>query len=303
MNKGRRIQNKEKIQNKRGSDKKKIIKSDVTNNITKNEKSYDKRDKKSDNKIDIVEYTAENQELEHSAEKIEDSSKKAYEEEDFNKDIDEIQNKQVKWVLFLMIAIILIVVLVFFVKNNFIDKFNYKGLVFQKTQIGNLFFYSTRFPVVSSTGKIMGEYAVNFRNDPRKLDYIPVNTTNIKIEFTLDKGGYGPVFISLNPFMEVCEDSGIALLTLSGFLRDSGLNVSSAVTDKAYAKKNKLTQRWCDDDKFDTVIIVTNGNETSITEISPNCYEMKFNKCEIMQVNEKFIMVILEDYASRFKIS
>jgi len=218
-----------------------------------------------------------------------------------NKELEKIQNKQIKWAVFLMVAIVLIIVVVPFIKNNFIDKFDYKGLVFQKTQIGELVFYSSKFPVVSGTGQVIGDYAVNLRNDPRDLEYIPVNVTDEKIEFTVDRGKYGEVYISLNPFMEVCEDSGIALLALSGFLRDSALDVKSAVTDKAYARKHNLTQRWCHNSAFDTVILVTDGNETAINEIKPNCYELQFNNCEILQVSEKLMLNVLEQYASRFQ--
>ena len=218
-----------------------------------------------------------------------------------NKNIEEIQNKQIKWTLFLMFATIILILAIFFVKSNFVDKFNYKGLIFQKTQLGDIRFYSTRFPIVGITGQVIGDYAVNLRNDPRKLEYIPVNTTNGKIEFALDKGKYGEVYITLNPFMEVCEDTGISLLELSGFLRDSGLDVRSAVTDKAYAKSNNLTQRWCYDSGFDTVIIYTDGNKTTINEIAPNCYEVVFKECEVLQVSERIIAVILEDYANRFE--
>ena len=218
-----------------------------------------------------------------------------------NKEIEKKQNKQIGWAVFLMVGIILIIILVPFINNNFINKFNYNGIVFQKTQLGDLIFYSSKFPVVSATGQVMGDYAINLRNDPRDLEYIPLNTSNDKIEFTLDGDKYGDVYISLNPFMKVCEDSGIALLTLSGFLKDSSLNVKSAVTDKAYADVNNLTQRWCHDSGFDTVIIVTDGNETIINEIFPHCYEMKFKDCEILQVSEKFILTILEDYTNQFK--
>lgn len=217
-----------------------------------------------------------------------------------DKNLEYLQDKQVKWAVFFMVGVILIVVLFFVIKSNFIDRFDYKGLEFQKTQLGEIRFYSARFPIVSGTGKVIGDYAVNLRNDPRKLDYIPINTRTGKIEFALDGKKYGDVYISLNPFMEICEDSGIAVLTLSAFLRESGLNVKSAVTDKAYAKSNNLTQRWCDNSIFDTVIIVTNGNETSINEIYPNCYELKFKECEVLQVSEKFILIILEDYAKNF---
>lgn len=219
---------------------------------------------------------------------------------------DEIQKKyekQLKWFIYLMMSIILIIILITFINNNFIKQFEYHEIKFQKTQLGDLIFYSAKFPVVGSTGQIIGDYAINLRNDPRTLEDMPMNVNEGKIKFNLIVKNhtrvYAPTYISINPFMEICEDSGISLLTLSGFLRDSGLNVSSAVTDKAYAKKNNETHKWCD--PLNTVIIITNGNETIINEIQPSCFEIKFKDCEILKVSENFILNILEQYGDRFK--
>ncbi len=253
-----------------------------TDNVTRDKRSPANEDEKS------------------SPSTVEDTNKEAKDDND----IEEIQNKQIKWAVILMAGIILLIIVVPFVKTNFVDKFEYKGLIFQKTQLGDLIFYSSRFPVLSITGNVIGNYAVNFRNDPRDLEDIPVNLRSDRIDFTLEnKNKYGPVYISLDPRMEACEDSGIALLELSGFLRDSGLDVKSAVTDKNYAKENNLVQRWCHNSGFDTVIIITDGNETVINEIAPNCYEIVFNDCRILEGAERFILSVLEEYARRFEKS
>ncbi len=219
-----------------------------------------------------------------------------------NSDLKKIQEGQMKWALFLMAAVLIIVVVVPFVKFNYVDKFDYHGLTFQKTQLGELEFYSSQFPVVVGTGQVVGTYSVNLRNDPRDLEKIPLNTGDGRIEFTLNDGKFGDAYITLNPFMELCEDSGIAMASLSGFLKDANLNVISAVTDKAYARDNNMTQRWCNNDPLDTVFVVTDGNDTMITEIQEGCYELQFNDCEIMQVSEKAILVMLEQYGDSFKV-
>ncbi|MEK6914193.1 MAG: hypothetical protein AABW83_00935 [Nanoarchaeota archaeon] len=222
--------------------------------------------------------------------------------EDSNKENKRYEN-QLRWAIYLMVGIILIIVLITFVNNNFINKFEYHEITFQKTQLGDLIFYSAKFPVVSTTGQVTGDYAINLRNDPRSLDYIPVNVNEGDIKFSLimknDTKIYAPTYISINPFMKICDDSGISLLTLSGFLRDSGLNVRSAVTDKAYAKANNETHKWCD--PLSTVIIITDGNKSVINEIQPSCFELKFKDCEVLKVSEKFVLNILEQYGDRFK--
>ena len=293
-----RKKSKRKVESKKEIENKKESINDIENSINNSTKNDSK-----DIEIERIEVDKiENKEISNISKEVNSDFK----ENDGKDNVDdfkleEIQNKQVKWAVFFMIGIILIVVLFFVIKGNFIDRFDYKGLEFQKTQLGELKFYSAKFPIASGTGQVIGDYAVNLRNDPRKLDMpITLNTLTEKIEFSVDRNKYDDVYISLNPFMKICEDSGIAVLAISSFLRDSGLNVKSSVTDKAYAKANNLTQRWCDNSIHDTVIIVTDGNETSITEIYPNCYELKFKECEVLQVSEKFILLILEDYAKRF---
>ena len=221
-----------------------------------------------------------------------------------NQDIEAMQNKQLKWAVFLMASIILIIVIVPFVNTNFINKFDYHGLTFQKTQLGQIEFYSTKFPVVAATGKVTGEYAVNLRNDPREIEDIEVRVGFDDIDFRYYKNedgsiGYYPVYISLDPLMEVCEDSSLALLTLSGFLKDSGLEVGSASMDKEYAAANDVLYKRCEEES--TVILVTQGNENKITEIGETCYEIRFKDCDILKVSERFVLNILEQYGKRFQ--
>jgi len=222
-----------------------------------------------------------------------------------NKEIVKKQNNQIKWAVFLMLGLIVIIVLVPYIKLNYFDKFNYNGLDFQKTRLGELTFYSAKFPVVSGTGQVIGDYSVNLRKDPRDLEYIPVNISNDNIQFSIDEGKLGDVYISLYPFINMCDgDSLVAMANLAGFLRDSGLEVRSAFTDKAYARDNNQTHKWCS--PFETVFVIsdddvfTEGNETSITEIGLNCYELKFKDCEVLEVSEKLMLLVLGEYAERF---
>jgi hypothetical protein len=170
--------------------------------------------------------------------------------------------------------------------------------------LGQIEFYSTKFPVVAATGKVTGEYAVNLRNDPREIEDIEVKVGFDDIDFRYYKNGdgsigYYPVYISLDPLMEVCEDSSLALLTLSGFLKDSGLEVGSASMDKEYAAANDVLYKRCEEES--TVILVTQGNENKITEIGETCYEIRFKDCDILKVSERFVLNILEQYGKRFQ--
>ncbi|MEN9626224.1 MAG: hypothetical protein RL557_552 [archaeon] len=211
------------------------------------------------------------------------------------------QNSQLKWALFIMVSFLIIIVAVPYVHMNFINTFHSHGLTFQKTKMGELVFYSTKFPVISLTGKAIGNYAVNLRNDPRELRTVSTNVTNNTVRFTLEGEKFAPVYITLNPNMKICEDTVISMAGLSSFLINSGLNVSAAYADKEYAKQQNATYRWCDTSQFDTVIYVTDGKETVIKEIYPHCYQIEFTDCEILRASERFQLIILEEYMKRVR--
>lgn len=221
-----------------------------------------------------------------------------------NKDVDNIHENQLRWAVILMAGIILILVVVPFVKINFLDKFDYHGLTFQKTQLGEIEFYSTKFPVVGTTGNVIGNYAVNLRSDPREIEGINVTATLDTIDFRFHKEQgkikYDPVYISLDPDMDVCEDSTIAILTVSGFLKDSGLEVRSASMNKTYAEANNVTYKRCAEDS--SVIMITQGHENKITEIGDVCYEIRFKDCDILKVSERFVLKMLEQYGDAFDL-
>ena len=207
------------------------------------------------------------------------------------------QSKQVLWALILMISMILIVLGTPYVIKNYFNKFVYINLDFEKTQLGNIRFYSTKIPVANTRGEIIGVYSMNFRNDPRKLEYIVHNIDDNKVIFKKDE----KVYISFNPDMKACDNTTIALMNLAGFLKDFGnLNISSAVTYYDYARDNNLSYKTCENSPDNTVIIIDEGEKTEIKKISDKCYSITYNNCEIMPVTEKFMLIILEAYMGYF---
>ncbi len=219
-----------------------------------------------------------------------------------DKELKKKQNKQIKWAVFLMVSLTLIILAVPYITKNYINKFDYIGLEFQKTKLGDLVFYSTKFPVVRGTGQVIGEYSVNFRSDPRNLEYIKIVDIPDNIITFMEglRGSYTPVYISLDTEMKTCEDSGIALMNLAGFLRDSGLDVKSAVTNATYAEENGVEYATCLNKPGNTVIRIYSGNKTAIYKTMKNCYDIVFKDCEIIPATEKFSILILEEYAKRF---
>ena len=137
---------------------------------------------------------------------------------------------------------------------------------------------------------------MNFREDPRELEDVKVNMKDNIVKFKKNN----TVYISLDPEMQACEDNSIALMNLAGFLRDfAGLEVKSAVNNKTFAEENGMNYADCENSPYNTVIYINSGNETSISEIG-NCYQLIYSDCEILEVTEKFMLVILENYMSYF---
>ncbi len=206
------------------------------------------------------------------------------------------QNSQIIWAILLMLALIVIVLAVPFIRNNYINKFNYIGLDFQKTQMGEIIFYSTRVPVGKFSKSIVldkgNSYAIDFREDPRKLEYIKVDL-NSTIKFKKMNINY----ISLESDLPTCEDNIIAVVGITDFLKSFGnLKVQGAMNNETAAEEAKFPYITCENSPENTVIYIKHGNQTLIKQLGEDCYELVYKDCEINKVSEKFILVVLEDY-------
>ena len=209
----------------------------------------------------------------------------------------QIQDKQVMWTVVLMVSLILIIILVPFIVKNFINKFVYINLDFQKTKLGKIDFYSTEIPIADRADNIIGKYTMNFRNDPRKLESINTELSGSEIGFNAGE----VVYISLDSKMQGCEDIGIGLINFVGFLRGfANLEVNSSVNDPQAAAENNLEYITCENSPDNTVIQLSNGDENKIEKIKTNCYSIVYKDCEITQVTERFSLLVLENYMSYF---
>jgi len=203
------------------------------------------------------------------------------------------QTKQIKWIIILMALVLIIIILVPILKYNIFDKFVYLKLDFQKTQMGELFFYSTRIPAFDRDNDLIGTYSMNFRNDPRKLEYIEVNTPSKLFVYKKDRTTY----LSIDPDIAKCPESSIAIINLREFLRGFALiNLTSSFNDEDYANSSGLPYVTCENTQNNTVILLHPGNETKIEKTWDNCYELTYSNCEAMQVTEKFMLVMIENY-------
>lgn len=237
--------------------------------------------------------------------------------EDIKKEseLKEKQNKQVMWAVILILSVIVIVLATPHVVNNYFNKFDYHGLEFQKTRLGKINFYSTRIPIIvdsnnvpAGTGlavegiesekKLIGTYALNLREDPRNSDNIKVDLDVNNITFIKQK----TVYASFNSSDPPCQHNVISAAEIARFLIDfGGLKAEGAVVNEDYAELNKIPYVTCESNPDNTVILIKDGNETKISKLKKNCYEIMYKDCEILPVSEKFILSILEGYINSLK--
>ena len=251
-----------------------------------------------------VENEKDNQEEDNQEEKKEtnqvedtqDNKEENKENNENNKPSSKKQNKQIILAVSLMLIIFLIMFLVPFIKLNYVDKFTYYDLEFKKIKSGNLVTYDTNIPVIDFQGKVLA-FNWNFRNDPRKLEHISINIENKSIIFQKDKETY----LSLEKDAPSCEDNVLAVFTLLNFLDTFGdLDMVGAVSDKDFANESNRSYITCENTPDNTVILMKSGEENIINKINQNCYELQYKECDINQVTEKFMFVVIEKYMEVF---
>lgn len=221
--------------------------------------------------------------------------------------LEEKQNKQVLWAVILMAGVILIILAAPYFMNNYINKFDYNGIEFQKTMMGKIVFYSANIPIYSpknsvtgsaieesnSERKQIGEYAINLRTDPRTTDDINVDVDYSNLTFRMDK----TVYATYNSSDPPCQHNVISAAILARYLLDFGkMDVEGAVMEPEYAKANKIPYVTCENSPDNTVIRIVNGKENKISKVGDRCYELQYKECDILPVTEKFILVVTEGY-------
>lgn len=200
------------------------------------------------------------------------------------------KNRQENVIIGIVVGVLLLLIIsVILVSSS--SHFKYLGLEFKKEKYGNLLIYSANVPIIDARGNITSYVPLDLRNDPRTLRDILVNTSGY-IGFLKGVDTY----ISMNPYMESCEDNGIALGGLGIFFSRAGVPIKAAFNNKSYAEPKGDLYITCQNATTNTVLIVDSGNETRITKIAENCFKIEFNNCEILKATEKLQLLIVEQY-------
>jgi hypothetical protein len=200
----------------------------------------------------------------------------------------------------IVIVIVSAIVIIVRIKGN-ADNIEVEGIKFTKSPLGELMFYKANYPVIgfSVMGPLLAGYReILFRNDPRTLRNIPVNTS-----FGLKLVPEGKVYVTIDKNMRACKENGLAMIDLGRFLTVAGYNVKGAINDPFYSNDTQKTPYvTCETHPENTVILVKGGSQSKIEQTAPNCYELSFAYCEISRVGERFQMEVFKDTLKNLEV-
>jgi len=180
------------------------------------------------------------------------------------------EDKVLKFVLLFIGVFFLVLIVSFFVirqQNNP----DYKGLTFNVIQEGELTFYQTSFPVIHQ-GKI-ADYNMYLRNNPKELDK--------KVPFEGEISSIKDTVINITKEFDCEGDQVIAIANI--------VNLYNALGKDIIADNNAS----CDELGRYMYIVVQPGEETSIEQYGPSCYNINIKDCEILEGTERFIAEML----------
>lgn len=179
------------------------------------------------------------------------------------------ENKILRNFLFgIVVFIVLVLLLTFFV--NYTKNFEYEGVEFDVEKAGEVVFYHTSFPMVEDGRDI--NYNIYLRNDPRELRSVDFDgEVNLLEMMVLD-----------NTEDFVCDgDGGIAMLNFQQILGAFGTTII------------KDPNATCDSQGRYMFLKIQPGDETSVVQFGPACYEININNCEILEGTERFLVELL----------
>lgn len=199
------------------------------------------------------------------------------------------QNKQLRNILLIMGAVILIGIMSYMITLSLANP-EYRGLKFNKVTQGDVDFYVVKIPAINPlTGEVESYYNMNIRNNPKDLD---------EINYTGRTKLLKDVTISVDQSIaEKCDYWIVGASELSGLLVEANFRVKAASHNYDYAKENNMTYATCYDANNQTVIVLQealekNGEKTSITETVPNCYIINIAQCQTLQALERMMVEI-----------
>ena len=235
------------------------------------------KESEEENKDEIKEDVNEDSDGEKGQEEKTIGNPKVEETEKVGEGDREKENKQLKKVFFIIGLLSLFFIGIFLFVSS-IRQFTYEGLDFEVVKEGKIILYRTSLPVNSqhkvTGGAVFADYNFYLRTDPRKLKNLPIEgeltlMKNAVINFTEDFKCGGKGIIAVANIMNVLDVLDVTLI------------------------KDEIAR--CDYSGTYTFLRLQTGNETSIEQFGPSCYNFNINNCEVLEVTEKYIVELLSE--------
>lgn len=207
---------------------------------------------------------------------------KVREKSEKKEEIIKIDN--VLWVGIVIIIIALVIAGLIYTYSKS-KSFEYAGLNFVKTRMGEVVFYHAKILLFNSDGVAVNYYNLYLRNDPRTLEDIEI---------------YGKIRMMKKVILASdgleCEDGGLAGGVLGDMLGILGVKVHPATTNKTAAEEQDIRYVSCNLTEGvyvdATGLIFKPGNVTEIRQIRQDCYEVTVKECDILRASERFTLGI-----------
>jgi len=200
--------------------------------------------------------------------------------------LGKLHEKQARRIILIGIVIIVSFAFVFFLFNAS-KSFEYGGMDFKKTRFGSLELYETNLDKRGITGEVIGSYNLYLRNDPRTLEYIPIEDTKLELTRIM--------YVTIDEESNSCPYGAVSINPLSNLLQNSNVLVQAASLDAEYGAFKSLPQITCanaTDSEF--VLAIKRGEENKIYEEQKNCYVIESTDCaEMRKVIERYLVGVL----------
>lgn len=195
------------------------------------------------------------------------------------------QNKQLKWIIGLMVIIIGGVLIGGWLSIQ-LKNFEYIGFDFQKEKFGKIPIFTTQVTGYNIKGVPMN-FKLALRNDPRQSEVNVVDKINILNGKT--------VYFSFNESGNNTCDDGYVYVGLGMFMANLGFDVKSAVQTKQMAIEKERPHVDCTNARNNTAFLLVSSNQTRIIKDkdNQNCYYLEYTNCESLEVIERFEIATL----------
>ena len=186
----------------------------------------------------------------------------------------------------IIVVIMLVLIISVFLVNWIVQErkeFEYNGLKFYKEKEGSITYYKSLLGYVTASGEEI-PFILKLRNDPRKLEEIPVEgIIRLKEE----------AILTFSPEIVNCSNTYVTMIDFSRTLKAFGIKASGATINEDYARENDIPLADCRSSLNKTVIVMKEGNETKISQekiFFENCYIMEISDCQVQESFERFML-------------